>query len=439
MDDSLFTLLDRTLDPEYGIIRYIKELPLTPDEPDIFITITEFQDPFKVSPDGAQRTTFKMGKQAAGAALDRETSVWSAIGEAIERYAAAIYDPEDLSWAASKDLEDDNFVSPNDFILFSKEQYEVPNFKYHKHDPEATIAWTKARQLDNDKEINFPASLAYFAYEHKHKSEYLSDSYSTGLACGPTKEWAICSGLYEAIERDAYSLHWAASQPAKKIDLQQAIDCADPDLKKLLKHQGVDIFIGDITNDLGIPTILVITKHKDKPGLALGAASNLCIKTALKKAVVESFHTFNWCIDMHRWEKTIKKEKIKDFSEHVQYYIEKDHEKFAEFFWKSSKRSTLLDGLTSTSPTNVMNHKEQISILLDKLKDHQQPAYVIDITPADIASLGLHVTKVLVPGLQPMWCGYGRVPKDRRRFEKFLKYLKKDKKMLINEEIHPFP
>jgi len=439
MDNSLFKLLDRTLDPEYGIIRYIKEIPLMPDEPNIFITVTEFQDPFKVSPESEKRTTFKMERQSAGASLDRESSIWSAIGEGIERYAAAIYDPKDLFWAASKDFDKGDFVNPNDFILFSTDQYDNPKFKYRKHDPEVTIAWAKAKQLGNDKEIHFPASLAYFAYEHKDRSEYLTDSYSTGLACGPTKEWAICSGLYEAIERDAYALHWAASQPAKRIDLQQAIECADPDLKKLLTHEGVDIFIGDITNDIGVPTILVITKHKNKPGLALGASTNLCVKTALRKAVVESFHTFNWCIDLHRWGKKIEKEKIKNFSDHVRYYLQKDHEKFAEFFWKSSERSALLDGLSEASPTNVLNHQEQIDIILDKLKTHGQESYVVDITPNDIASLGLHVTKAVVPGLQPMWCGYGRVPKDRRRFEQFLKYLKRDEKTLINEEIHPFP
>ncbi len=448
MDNKLSTLLDRTLDPDYGIIRYIKEIPLMPEEPDIFITIAEFQDPFIVSP-GAEKRQFTMERQSAGASLDRISSIWSAIGEGIERFAGAVYDPESIAWAASKDLHEDDFVDPNSFISFSKEQYDNPNIRYKRHDPNVAIGWTEAERLTDHKTVHFPASLAFFAYQHRHESEYLSDAYSTGLACGPTREWAACSGLYEAIERDAYSLHWAAEQSPKKIDLQQAIDCADPDLKKMLlqiQSQEIELFLCDITNDIDVPVILVIAKIPNHPGIALGASANLCVKTALKKAVVECFHTFNWCLIMQQEDRIqqevrkIKKEEIVMFTEHVRYYTQnKKQERFAEFFWKTTERSTLLDGLSATSPSEALDHSQQLEILISKLDKFGYTPYLIDITPDDVASLGLYVTKAVVPGLQPMWCGYGRVPLDRRRFEQFLKYKGRDQNIPINEEIHPFP
>lgn len=438
MDPKLFKLLDRVLDLEYGIIRYIKEIPLMPDEPDIFIAITEFQDPFIVSQEGESRKRFQMGKQSAGAALDRVSAIWSAIGEGIERYAGAIYDPQLITWAASNELDNDSFVDPNDFILFSRDQYNDPNFKYEKHDPKIPIGWTIGKRLGDQKNIYFPASLAYFAYDNKHKSEFLTDSYSTGLACGPTEEWAVCSGLYEVIERDAYALHWAARQPAKKIDLDQAIACASPDLQKLLQHEGVDLFLGDITTELGVPTILVIAKHPDKPGIALGASTNLCAKTALRKAVVECFHTFNWCIEMHRWNKRVEEQDVKAFSDHVLYYLQEGREHQAEFFWSSTERSTLLDGLEFT-PSTTPDHVHDQKTIVNLLDDLGHPSYVIDISPEDVASLGLRVTRAVIPSLQPMWCGFGRVPLDRRRFNQFLAYKEKDLNTPINQEIHPFP
>jgi|GEM_PF-4269415 len=443
MDNKLAVLLDRTLDPDYGIIRYIKELSLMPEEPDIFITVAEFQDPFIVSPGGEDRK-FNMDRQSAGASLDRISSIWSAIGEGIERFAGAVYDPDCITWAASKDFDTDDFVHPNDFILFSKEQYDNPNVRYTRHNPEASIGWTTAERLSDQKKVHFPASLAFFAYQHKDKSEYLTDSYSTGLACGPTKEWAACSGLYEAIERDAYSLHWAAKQSPKKIEIEQAMDCADPELKKLLisvKQKGIDLFLCDLTNDIGVPTIMAISKIPNKPGIALGASSNLCVKTALKKAIVESFHTFNWCLIMTpEDDKKIQKEEVVMFTDHVRYYMEHaDQEELADFFWKTTERSDLLDNLSSESPSNNLDYSQQLEILISKLEELGHPSYLIDITPDDIASLDLHVTKAVVPSLQPMWCGYGRVPLDRRRFEQFLKYKGRDLNMVINEEIHPFP
>lgn len=444
MDNQLARLLDRTLDPDYGIIRYIKELPLLPEEPDIFITIAEFQDPFVVSPNGEDRK-FKMGRDAAGASLDRISSIWSAIGEGIERFAGAVYDPDSIIWKASKDLQPHDFVHPNDFILFSKEQYDNPKIIYTAHNPNTSIGWTIATRLSDHKKVYFPASLAFFAYAHKDRSEYLTDSYSTGLACGPTKEWAACSGLYEAIERDAYSLHWAAKQPPKKIDVTQAMNCADPALKKLLidiKRKDIKLYLCDITNDIGVPTIMAIAKVPNKPGIALGASSNLCVKTALKKAVIECFHTFNWCLVAHpnTDDKKIKKEEITTFLDHVRYYMEhEDQEQFADFFWKMTEQSTILDGLSSTSPLSTLDHSEQLEILVSKLEKLGHPSYLIDITPDDIASLGLYVTKAVVPSFQPMWCGHGRAPLDRRRFEQFLKYKEKNLDTPINEEIHPFP
>ncbi|TCI93817.1 YcaO-like family protein [Tenacibaculum sp. M341] len=433
MDNNLKQLLDKVLDVDFGIIRFIKEAPISPDEPNIFIAVTEFQDPFIIAP--ANRENYSMERKSAGAALDRETAIWSAVGEGIERYAGAIYDPETILWSTSNNLEEGTFVSPNDFVLFSPDQYKEADFKYNAHNPETEIGWVKAQSLNQQKEFYFPASLAYFAYKHKHESEYITDSYSTGLACGPTKAWTICGGIYEVIERDSYSLHWAAKQSAKRIPIEQAIKHASNSLQKLLTFSGVELFIGDITSDLGVPTILTIARQKGKPGIALGASANISPKKALEKAVIECFHTLNWCQEMRHRPTAIKEEDVQQFSDHVKYYLNRENENKAAFLWTGKETSTLFDA----EELSFENQEEEASYVINKLFKLGHSSFLVNNTPSDIKSLGLHVNKVVIPSLQPMWCGYNRVPLDRRRFEEFLNHIKKDINTPINTDIHPFP
>ncbi len=436
MDEKLSNLLDKILDIDYGIIRYIAEAPIAPDEPNIFITIAEFQDPLVIAP--CNRDNFTIERKSAGAALDRISAMWAAVGEGIERYAAAIYDPEDIIMLKSSHLKKGTYVHPNDFILFNEEQYASQDLKYNAHNPEISIGWIEALNLSNNKNILFPAALAYFAYKHIDKTEYITDSYSTGLACGPTKEWAICGGLCEAIERDSYSLHWAARQSPKKIPMEKALENANPALKKLLQFKGVDLFIGDITTELGIPSILVVAKQHGKAGIALGASTNLCAKKALEKATVECFHTLNWCQEMRHRSTRIEKEEIKLFSDHVKYYLDEENEKKATFLWNSDEVSDLFEN-SSLNDHCKMNHKEQSKFIINKLTSLGHTPYLINNTPNDIKELGLHVVKIAVPSFQTMWCGHNRAPLDRRRFNQFLKHKKRELNTPINIDIHPFP
>ena len=419
-DTRLKELLDVVLDQDYGLLRYVKEIPLMPDEANIHVVVTEFQDPVIVSPNTTKRATSAMSRQAAGAALDRLTAAWCAVGEGIERYAGAIYDPDDIRWASADELlaQGENHVSPHDYILFSDEQYASGELPFRRHDDSQSIGWVESLSLTTKEDVLLPASLTYFAYTRQSDAEYISNMYSTGLACGPTSEWAICSGLYESIERDAYSLYWASKITPPHIEIESALKHADAKLKALLTHPGADIHLCDLTTEFGVPVILAITRHKDKPGIALGASCNLNPALALRKAVIESFHTFNWCIEMHRWPQSIEEEAVSSFSDNVRYYLQPENTHKAGFLWESPEVSSLFDTYPQIGQPET-DHVKDAKDLINRLAEHGHQSYVIDLTPDDIASVGMFVTRVITPSLQPMWCGYRRAPLDRRRFEAF--------------------
>lgn len=77
--------------------------------------------------------------------------------------------------------------------------------------------------------------------------------------------------------------------------------------------------------------------------------------------------------------------------------------------------------------------------LVDLLATKGYEVFVVDVTPDDIADLGLVVTKVFVPGLQPMYSGRGREHQDRRRVARVAEHYGIDVPAVLNTRPHSFP
>ena len=81
--------LDEILDMDFGILQEIKEVPRYASDPVFFHYIGRACDTFPFS---GQKNFFNSG----GASTIRENALYKAVGEAIERYSSAIYDPATL-------------------------------------------------------------------------------------------------------------------------------------------------------------------------------------------------------------------------------------------------------------------------------------------------------------------------------------------------------
>lgn len=431
-------ILRKTVDLEYGIIRYISEIPLQPNEPDIYIAIAEFQNPFMIPPRRTARPKQMVNRQAAGAGLDRETAIWSTVGEAIERYAGMIYDTTAVNLKCIDDIDNGEFLSPTEFILFSDEQYQRPDFPFPKFDPAMTVGWTSLKRLSDGKDIQVPAALVFMGYEQLSVDEWQVDSYSTGLACGPTSEWASITALKELVERDSFALHWASRRTPPVIELNAIAAHVDPRLFGLLEKSGANLNLRDITTDLGIPTVLSIVTPNAGLGIALGASCHPDPAQAVAKAIVESFHTYNWLLEMDRWPKNVMElDDIQSFSDHVQFHRNPDNAHITDFLRAPAPHSTLFEIDALCAPD--LSQAEMLEAMLARLIEHGHEVYEADLTSADVASLGFEVRKVVSPKLQPLWCGQTGAFLDRRRFDVFLANMGLPVETPVNQDPHPFP
>lgn len=433
---ALEDILNRVVEPEFGLIRYVSEIPVQPGEPDIFIAVAEYANPLETPPRaGSGRTRF-YNRQSAGAGLDRRSTLWATVGEALERYAGMLYDPAAILSASATNLGDRPHVPPEAFILFSEAQYAQAGFPFARHDPARAIGWTPGRRLRDGAEFLLPAALVYMAYEAGGPHEFFGDVYSTGLAIGPEMEWAASTALRETLERDCFGLHWATRTSPRRIDVGAIADRIGASFARLCRHPGVDLFVGDMTTELGVPGVISVVRPHHHPGIALGASCHPCPATAVEKAVIESFHTYNWLIEMRRWPRDIAPTELREFADHVRLHMDPAWVPNAAFLWESDTHSSLFDRPDAfVKPTPA----EELAVMEAALTACGHDAYLIDVTPADIADLGLVACRAVAPSLQPLWAGSGRAGLDRRRIEAFLAAAGRKIDLPVNTEPHPFP
>ena len=159
----------------------------------------------------------------------------SAMMEGLERYSAEVRDRE-LAVAAFSHL--DGALDPRDLIL------------PEDADPDALIPWISGWDMIKEEEILVPANAVF----HPLPSDYrrLFRTNTTGLASGNVLEEAIFHGLAEVIERDAWALVEAARHTGPLI--QDVKDSLAKGLMDKFAAAGVDVYLRDITSDIGVAT-----------------------------------------------------------------------------------------------------------------------------------------------------------------------------------------
>jgi ribosomal protein S12 methylthiotransferase accessory factor len=116
---------------------------------------------------------------------------------------------------------------------------------------------------------------------------------SVGVAAGPTFDWAASRAILELIERDAASLWWMGGRRGKAIPLNQPGMAETVRLSAALRQEASDreIWVLDITTDIGIPVVVALSCDRDGRRLAYGLASRLSIGEAMHAALVELCQT----------------------------------------------------------------------------------------------------------------------------------------------------
>jgi bacteriocin biosynthesis cyclodehydratase domain-containing protein len=221
----------------------------------------------------------------------------SAIGEAVERYAAVWRGDRPTRRAAYAELA--GAVRLRELLLFSDAQYAErdrlnPGLGHFHQVPrpladDEPVDWTTGWSLTADEPRPLPA--AYCWYDHPDIRRLgVCAADSNGSAAGSSMEEAILQGFCELVERDAVALWWYHRSRVPGVDLESF---TDPWLAALRAHYAGPLrrrlWALDLTADLGIPTYAAVSAATDRPGedVIVGFGAHLDPAAALTRALTE--------------------------------------------------------------------------------------------------------------------------------------------------------
>ncbi|MFC7584279.1 YcaO-like family protein [Nonomuraea antimicrobica] len=340
-----------------------------------------------------------------GAGLTQAAARAAAIGEGLERYCAAFSRPEQLTVATWRSLSarDHPPPGPADFALFHPGQAQhAPRF-----DDDTPVAWRPAYSLTRAAWTQVPACLVHLPYVPQGAGEHvIGPAISTGLACGASRAEAVVSGLYEAIERDAFMISWLRELPLDRVDLLSSPSVADVYTARL-RRPGLEYHVLDMTTDLGVPAFLcLLLDHRQDPPIACaGGAAHHDPAKAVLKSLVEAAQTREWAKYLCRTRRepaTPAPDGLRTFEDHVFHYASG---------WSGRALEPFRDRPVVPVPDGgppPADHRTAAGAVVDRLAAAGLEVLVMDLTTPDVAQCGFHVVKVMVPGLQPLYADESR-------------------------------
>ncbi len=234
----------------------------------------------------------------------------SALCEALERYCGAFHGDEIRCRKRYTDFADagkSEAIHPNDVQLFSDRQLDDAdrvNAGGHPYNvvpprlnPDTEIDWSPVWSLTCDRPRYLPTSLLYYgkaAGADRGITDFVADS--NGCAAGNTLEEAILQGFFELVERDAFAVWWYNRLRMPEVDLTSFEDEYLTKAKDYYRSLNRDLWLLDVTGDLGIPAFVAISSRTDKKAedIIYGAGAHIDPHIAALRAVCELNQFLNW-------------------------------------------------------------------------------------------------------------------------------------------------
>jgi ribosomal protein S12 methylthiotransferase accessory factor len=399
--ESLVAVLDDLVDGRVGIVRQIEIVPREAGAPDFFHVAA------KACNTGAFCRQMNFAN-TGGASTTLPVAVAKAVGEAVERYAAAIYEIDDLPlharWSAPFGC-----VGPGDFALYSDAQYQEPDFPWARFDDTTPVRWTAAVDVATGASCHVPAAMVFMPYHYYRDTGEVPivQPISTGLACHMSASRAAIGGICEVIERDAFTLTWQAALARPHLRVETLSD-ANYDRVERFERTGSVVTLLDITMDVGVATILAVlqTEAAACPAVVVAAAADPEPEAAVRKSLEELAHT-------RRYSQQVKSrlprlapdatfENVVDQMDHLNFWCDHDHAGLAEFLLRSSARVDF-DELPNLSTGNA---DEDLAALAGRVRAVGHRVLLCDLTTPDVATLGFSVVRAVIPGFHPLFMGF---------------------------------
>lgn len=352
---------------------------------------------------------------------DPENARRAAIGEAIERYCGNLLDTlpvETGSYRTVRRHIPGRVLDPDDVVLYSDRQYDAPGFPFVRLTHDLDIGWVPGHSLTRDEPVWVPASLVYVNWFTAGQAGAPVTNFCpfAGIAAGTDLEHATTSALEEVVERHATMLWWLNRQPldgyAPTPELASLWSDPDPVWPRQWSVIGLD-------NEYHIPVAAGVLVNPKEQLLNIGFSARPTMEQAAAKAWTEALTLAEGSRDLvprngRHWQAMARGElngrsfkpwradrrylddfrpdfhDCDDLMVQQQVHLDPRAQQLVAELWDRPQSRDL-----STAPRVA---DRSVSAYRERIEAFGQEVIVVDITSPDVASTGMRVVRVIVPG-----------------------------------------
>ena len=318
-----------------------------------------------------------------GKGITKEHAKASAMMEGFERYSAERQDSDDAIIANINEISQKGvFVDPKSLNL--------PKAFEKKDISDMALEWSIAHDLISDDDYYIPTNAIYHPYTHEDDVESLFKSNTNGLASGNVLEEAILHGIFEVIERDAWSIFELTHKNYAQINLDTIQSDIIHETIDKFQNEGINIKLMDFTADIEVPTIAASaddTVTKDAGLLTLGIGTHLDPEVAILRALTEVAQSRATQINGAR-EDTVRA----DFTREAGYERMK---RINKYYFKQEEEQINLDEIENRSTTSI---NKDLDIVKEELMANEiNKILYYDLTRPE---LDVSVVRVVIPEME---------------------------------------
>ena len=329
-----------------------------------------------------------------GKGIAKDHARASAMMEGFERYSAERQDSDETEIATLEEISElGKYINPESLNL--PKDFKKENLDSMK------LEWSPAKDIISDKEYFIPTNAIYHPYIHGNDCESLFKSNTNGLASGNVLEEAILHGIFEVIERDAWSIFELTHKNYAQIDLDGIeSDIVNETIDKF-ESKGIKIKLMDFTADIKVPTIAASaddTVTRDAGLLTLGMGTHLDPEVAILRALTEVAQSRATQINGAR-EDTVRA----DFAREAGYERMK---RINKYYFRDEEEKISLSSIENKSTTSIT---KDLEIVKEELMNNDiDKILYYDLTRPE---LDVSVVRVIIPemelfALDPSRAGY---------------------------------
>ncbi|MEJ3653462.1 TOMM precursor leader peptide-binding protein [Actinomycetes bacterium KLBMP 9759] len=364
---------------------------------------------------GVEQTETGFGRE-----LSFELAKLTAIAEGVERYGGVRPAGKRTACTGSYRELADRAIDPRVFGLHDDEQYGTPGFPFQRFTDDLPMAWVWAWSFARDEPVLVPETFGYYRIpEHVPGTRPIAYEISNGCALGGCLEEAILHGILEVAERDAFLMTWYAQLPARRLDLDTAVNRNIPLLVERLEHRtGYQVLTFDTTVEHGIPAVWTMAvdprDRDDAPKALCAAGAALDPERAIMAAVLELAPLLEWRIDSYPGERAQAAAMLADpagvRTMHDHSLVNAHPAAFDRYdFLLGSGNSgshAIADSFRGAGIEHTSDLTGDLRVVLSRFLDRGQDVLVVDQTAPEHAACGFSCVKVLIPGMVPMTFGH---------------------------------